>query len=178
MLRIRIAISLLLGALIFAGVAEAGTGRQEELRGSIRGTVYEDRNADGACVGSGEPVMAGVNIEFSSGDGSTTVFLQSGLDGTYGLASVGLGTWLVTARPDAGLRVTSENPRQVVLTSEQALAEGVDFCIARGSAPAGTGTLLPESGAGLAPTLALGVLAGLALISAGALLRLRQRRSS
>jgi hypothetical protein len=151
---------------------------QTEVRGSIRGTVYEDRNADGVCVGSGEPALAGINVQFVSQDGSSTVHLQSGPDGTFGLVAVGLGTWTVTAVPLTGFSVSSTNPQVVNLSAEQPDASGVDFCIIKGSGSGSGSVVLPESGASIAPPLLIAALAGISLVAAGAALEIRRRRTS
>ena len=182
---------------------EPGSGAT---KGSIRGTVYDDLNADGAC--SSEPALAGVPIKFVSDQGDT-VFLQSGANGTYGLVAAGLGTWTVTAEPGAGMIVTSQNPLQVFLGEDNTLALNVNFCIADGSAvvidvpleegtinsssssgpkgpstggPApggGPGTLfLPTAGAEVAPTLLVTGLSGASLILAGFGIEMRRRRQN
>jgi hypothetical protein len=151
---------------------------QTEVRGSISGAVYEDRNADGVCVGTGEPALAGINIQFASDDGSSTVHLQSGPDGTYGLVAAGLGTWTVTGVPLTGFSVSSTNPQVVHLSAELPDATGVDFCIIKGSGSGGGLVVLPESGASIAPPLWIAALAGISLVAAGAALEIRRRRSS
>lgn len=153
---------------------------QQTVRGSIRGTVYEDRNADGVCVGTGEPALGGINIQFVSDDGGSTVHLQSGYDGSYGLVAVGLGTWTVTAVPLTGFSVSSTNPQVVVLNEERPDATGVDFCIIKGSG-SGTDTgggsvVLPESGSGIAPRLVLIALIGMAFVAGGTAFEIRRRR--
>jgi len=150
---------------------------QQEVRGSIRGTVYEDRNADGVCVGTGEPTLAGINVQFVSDDGGSTVHLQSGPDGSYGLVAVGLGTWTVTAVPLTGFSVSSANPIVVHLNAEQPEATGVDFCIIKGSGTGGGSVVLPESGAAIAPPLAAAAAVGISLVAAGAVLEIRRRRA-
>ena len=151
---------------------------QTEVRGSIRGAVYEDRNADGVCVGTGEPALGGINVQFVSDDGSSTVHLQSGPDGTYGLVAVGLGTWTVTAVPLTGFSVSSPNPLVVHLSAEQADATGADFCIIKGSGSVGGSVVLPESGASIDPPILIAALTGISLVVAGAALEIRRRRSS
>ncbi|GMQ77515.1 MAG: hypothetical protein BMS9Abin02_0003 [Anaerolineae bacterium] len=151
---------------------------QTEVRGSIRGTVYEDRNADGVCVGTGEPALGGINVQFVSDDGGSTVHLQSGPDGTYGLVAVGLGTWTVTAIPLTGFSVSSENPQVVFISAEQPDATGVDFCIVKGSGSGGGSVVLPESGASIAPPLLIAALTGVSLVAAGAAFEIRRRLSS
>ncbi len=175
-----------------------------ETKGSIRGTVFNDQNADGVCAD--EPPLAGVPIKFVSDRGDTTVYLQSGANGTFGLVAAGLGTWTVTAEPSAGMIVTSQNPLQVFLGVDNTLALNVNFCIADGSitvapttiptSPAGpsgpsrpsgpppsqqpgTGTLfLPTAGAGIAPTLIVTGLTGASLILAGFGIELRRQRQN
>ncbi|MCA9979933.1 MAG: hypothetical protein KDD89_03855, partial [Anaerolineales bacterium] len=96
-------IYLILGvALVLLLATTAVVSAQEKNIGSIRGTVYLDRNADGVCgADQGDPIQAGVPIEFVSNDGGFTTYLQSGDNGTYGLVAAGLGTWQVSARPNA-----------------------------------------------------------------------------
>jgi hypothetical protein len=187
-----ILLSILLLALI-AGVAQAYQGEPEPepgqkegsgSRGSIRGAVYDDRNADGKCVGTGEPGLPGVSIEFVSTDGETVVFLGSGDDGTYGLVAAGLGTWTVTAKPPEGWAVTSQNPIEAFLDTDRNLILGVDFCVVKGAgasgvgAVAGTGVIvLPESGGAVSPALVAALTSGSSLVFAGAGLEWRRRRS-
>jgi hypothetical protein len=148
-------------------------------RGSIRGTVYNDQNADGIC--STEPALAGVPIKFVSSRGDTSVYLQSGANGTYGLVAAGLGTWTVTAEPGAGMIVTSKNPLQAFIDQGSNLVLGVDFCVAKGSASgssgSGTGSvILPTAGAAVAPSLVVAGLSGIGLILAGAGVEFSRRR--
>ena len=120
--------------------------------------------------------MVGIPIEFVSNDGKTTVFLQSGDDGTYGLVAAGLGTWTVSAKPSAEWVVTSKNPLEVFLGSDQLLVLGVDFCVASISTP--ITVVLPESGAAVAPLIAAAMVIGAGFVTVGAGLELRRRRSS
>lgn len=151
----------------------AGTAAAFQDRGSIRGTVYEDKNRDGKCAGTGDPVLKDIPIKFVSDDGKYTAYLQSGANGTYGLVAAGFGTWTVSAEPPSGYVVTSKSPLKVFLGSNQMLALGTDFCVAKGTA----GTVLPESGAAVAPILVLvaGIGAGMVLVGAG--LEWRKRAS-
>ena len=150
---------------------------QQEVRGSIRGTVYEDRNADGVCAGTGEPTLGGINVQFVSDDGGSTIHLQSGPDGSYGLVAVGLGTWTVTAVPLTGFSVSSINPQVVHLNAEQPEATGIDFCIIKGSGTEGGSVVLPESGASIAPPLVVAAVTGISLVAAGVVLEIRRRRT-
>lgn len=204
--KIRISLALVIVLALFASVAQAqqGTPRPTPTnvppggsgspptevegagsRGSIRGTVYDDQNADGVCAG--DPILAGVPIKFVSDRGDTTVYLQSGENGTYGLVAAGLGTWTVTAEPGAGMIVTSKNPLQAFIGEESNLVLGVDFCIAKGSASGesgsgqsgGTGTvILPTAGAAVAPSLVIAGFSGLSLILAGAGFEFSRRRNT
>lgn len=144
-------------------------------RGSIRGTVYDDKNADGSCAN--DPILAGVPIKFVSNDQQWTGYLQSGENGTYGLVAAGLGTWTVTAEPGAGMIVTSKNPLQVFIGEANRLALGVDFCVAKGTKTTGTGTvILPTAGAAVAPSFIISGLSGLGLIVLGFGMEVRRRR--
>jgi hypothetical protein len=162
----------LLLALLLSVIAS--TALAQETKGSIRGTVYHDLNADGRCVNTGEPGLAGVPIKFASD--STTVYLESGDDGTYGLVAAGLGTWTVGAEPTTGSYVTSKNPIQVYLGVDERLVLGVDFCvITTGSVP--PAVVLPESGATLAPALLIALATGLGFATTGIGLEIRRRRA-
>jgi hypothetical protein len=146
--------------------------------GSIAGTVYHDQNADGVCVGTGEPGLAGVPVDFVSDDGFT-ISLQSGSDGTYGLVAVGFGRWRVSARPGTGFTVTSQQTIEVILSAEQPVASGVDFCVVQGTVPSGGGgtPVLPESGAAISPTLVTVGVFGALFLALGSLLVYRGRRA-
>ncbi|MCI0396358.1 MAG: hypothetical protein L0332_12745 [Chloroflexi bacterium] len=149
------------------------------VRGSIRGTIYDDQNGDGKCIGTGEPVLAGIPIQFVSNDGATTVYLQSGSNGTYGLVAAGLGRWTVKAEPPAGMVVTSKSPLEALLTEEQRLVLGVDFCVAKGTArPGGLpgGAVLPVAGAAVAPSLVWSALIGAGFVATGLGLEWRRRQ--
>ena len=162
----------LLLALLLSVIA--GTAIAQGTKGSIRGTVYHDLNADGRCVNTGEPGLAGIPIKFVAD--STTVYLESGDDGTYGLVAAGLGTWTVTAEPPSGSYVTSKNPLQVYLGVDQRLVLGVDYCvITSGSAP--PAVVLPESGATVAPALLVALATGLGFATTGVVLEIKRRRA-
>jgi hypothetical protein len=189
MMRRRLSLALVSGlllALLIAGLSQAQeplptptdvaltTEQQEDgASGSIRGTVYRDANNDGLCVGTGESGLGGVPIRFSNG--SSQLYLQSGVDGTFGLVASGLGTWTVTAEPSADQGVvTSAASRTVELTEDNPLATGVDFCI--GTARASS-VVLPESGAPARPILWIALVAGVLLAGAGLFMLMRERRT-
>ncbi len=164
--------------LLVAGAVYA----QDDPGGSIRGTVYDDQNADGKCVGTGEPALSGVTVKFVTADAKNVIYLESGDDGTYGLVAAGLGTWTVTAEPSSGRVVTSNNPISVFLSAEERLVLNVDFCIAgAGTTPPTStppATVLPESGGTVAPILLAALAAGGSLVAVGAGLEIRRRRTS
>ncbi len=163
-------LTILLLILMLAGVAQAQSS------GTVRGTVYQDTNADGVCVGTGEPVLAGVSVQLATADGQTTVNLESGSDGTYGMVAAGFGTWHVTAAPGEGFTVTSQQTRSVTIGSSQPEATGADFCVAQVTTTSvETATTLPASGASAAPGLLAAVAMGVAFIMIGAGLELRRR---
>ena len=110
-----------------------GDTSDDKVRGSIRGTVYEDRNGDGKCAGTGEMGLPGVPLDLINGE--HTLAMISGNDGTYAPVAVGLGTWTVTVKPPSDWRVTSQNNREAFLSKEQLLVLGVDFCLARDAPP-------------------------------------------
>lgn len=154
LLRISILLTMLLSLTI--GIAYS----QE--RGSIRGTIREDKNGDGECAT--EPTIEGIRIEFVSNDGQTVVYLDSGSDGTYGLVAAGLGTWKVSASPTSGYVVTSQKTIEVFLGEEQQLALGVDFCVRSDTA---SPVVLPASGASASPILLLTAVLGMGLVTTG-----------
>ncbi|HID53890.1 MAG TPA: hypothetical protein EYP41_17865 [Anaerolineae bacterium] len=168
-----------------------------EIRGSIQGVVYRDVNGDGRCVNTGiagEEPVAGIPIEFVSSDEATIITATSGHDGTYGLFAAGQSYWRVTAKPEAGWIVTSENPQYVPVYPDSRGHTGIDFCVQEGagngviilpSAAAvsadGTVVLLPEAGAPQAEAnvgwmMLMGVTAvlGFIIFSAGAFLHFRR----
>ena len=141
----------------------------DEANGSIRGMVYEDKNRDGRCD-SGEPTLAGIPLQFVSNDGGTTLFLQSGENGTYGLVAAGYGTWQVSANPPAPWLVRAPNPRAVFLGSEEPVATGINFCLTTNTAVSNPSNiiLLPTAGASASNTLFLAaLLLGTSFILAG-----------
>ncbi len=141
--------------------------------GSIRGTLYEDTNADGKC-GAGDPLLTGIPIQFVSNDGQTTLYLQSGADGTYGLVAAGYGTWQVTADPPAPWVVTSEKTIRAFVGSEQRVALNVNFCLST-IEKVQTNVVLPRAGSADNPVwFVLAAVAGLALLGAGSAVRREQ----
>jgi hypothetical protein len=149
---------------------------QTTVKGAIRGTIYQDTNADGVC-GDGDPTLASIPIDFAP-DGGQTISLISGADGTYGLASVTLGTWRVTAKPAEGSVTTSQATITVVLSTEQPVAENVNFCLAQSTSGSTPPTTLPESGASAPPMLLIAAVLGVALLLAGTGLIVRDQRAA
>jgi hypothetical protein len=173
----KISLSLLAIALVLVILPVLPAGAQTNT-GSIRGIVYNDLNGDGFCVGTGEPGQSGVPVEFIYTGSGTTLPLMSGVDGSYGVVSITLGTWQVTVKPGTDWRVTSQQTREVTLTSTQPTVSGVDFCITQ-VPTSGGGTsppVLPESGADVAPALIAASAMGAILLALGAGLILNSRR--
>lgn len=152
--------------------------------GTVRGFVYIDVNGDGNCVNTGvagETAIKGVAIEFVSSDKEHVITNTSAENGAYELAGAGLSYWQVTAKPDAAWVVTSVNPQSALVSADNLVAAGVNFCVAKAGtavypivAPV-SATLaeetyfLPASGAPAtapAPTLWL-LLIGLSFIAIG-----------
>jgi hypothetical protein len=170
-MRKRVWISLLLVVvMLLVGV----TAALAQENGAIRGTIYQDGNADGVC-GTGDKTISGVPVKFTH-SGGYNVTLTSGADGTYGLAGVTVGSWTVQVQPLTGWRATSENPLAVNLTAGVSSVGGVNFCLAQGSSS--TPTALPASGAGVPPTLLVTAAAGVLLLVAGLGLIFRERRAA
>ena len=172
----RSVLSLLLIVVLLASVGVVGAQDQPP-DGTIRGTVYQDLNANGSCATDEEPVLAGVTIEFVSDRGESAV-LASGTDGKYELVTVASGTWNVTAKPGQGRSVTSTNPHVVVITLDQPVTSGADFCVANvsGTAPGGAVVVLPESGSAVSSLLLTAIVAGSLLVLAGLGLEVQRRR--
>jgi hypothetical protein len=176
-MRQKVFVSLLLVLLIIMvsslSIASAQTS------GAIRGTVYKDLDANGVCVGTGDPVQSGIPVEFVSADGNALV-LNSGDDGSYGLVAAGLGTWQVTVKPGTGWMVTSEQTRQVTISTTNPAANNVDFCVAQVTASTETAgaVVLPASGALISPSLLIVGVTGLVFLAAGAVLLLKGRRAT
>ncbi len=168
-------------------------GGDTTLRGTMQGQVYLDVNGDGVCVNSGvegEVAVAGIPVEFVSSDEATIITVTSGEDGGFGLFAAGQSYWRVTAKPETGWVVTSENPLYVPVYPETLSHVGVDFCVAEGTAANGvvvlssgqtfvaTGSaaegtiLLPEAGgnpelglaSGVGVELDMGILVGITAV--------------
>lgn len=186
----KLRITLLLGLLLllFGRVAQAQdptprptptndpriTVVQEEPRGTIRGAVYQDVNADGQCVGTGvagESPLVGVPVEFVSSDRQTVITLYTGSDGTFGLAGAGFSYWGVTARPGSEWVVTSERTQYVPIFADSLVATGVNFCLQQAAQAI---VVLPASGRAASSALWLTALLGLGLIVVGVALKWRR----
>jgi hypothetical protein len=181
-MRKRLWLTVLLVVLLLAvGVTAV---QAQESNGAIRGTLYNDTNADGVC-GESDPTISGVPVTFTH-SGGHTITLTSGNDGTYGLAGVSIGTWNVAAQPLQGWRTTSQTPVIITLTETNNTAGNINFCLAQVTvtqpiAPTPTPvppTTLPESGAEAPPTLLVAAIAGAILLFAGMALIVLDRRAT
>jgi hypothetical protein len=175
--------------LVITGTAAAFA---QSSGGAILGTVYNDQNADGVCVGTGEPGLPGMVVEFVNQEAAIQTALQTNENGSYGYTAAGFGTWNVTVKPAQGWRSTAQTTRQIALTSTQPVAAGVDFCITQDAStstpaapsatavPGGSGgaVTLPESGAPIAPALLIATLIGIGLLVIGGGLYFYSRRAS
>jgi hypothetical protein len=173
----KLSLSLLAIALVLI-ISPALPANAQTNTGSIRGTVYNDLNGDGFCVGTGEPGQSGIPVVFVYTVSGTKLPLMTGVDGSYGIVSITLGTWQVTVTPGTGWTVTSQQTQQVILTDTQPTVSGVDFCITQAPASGG-GTsppVLPESGADVAPALIAVSALGAFLLVFGAGFILNSRR--
>jgi hypothetical protein len=175
--------------LVITGTAAAFA---QSSGGAILGTVYNDLDANGVCVGTGEPGLTGMVVEFVNTEAAIQTAIQTNENGSYGYTSAGFGTWNVTVKPPQGWRTTAQPTRQVILTSTQPVASGVDFCITQDAStstpaaplatavPGGSGgaVTLPESGAPIAPALLIATVIGIGLLAIGAGLFFYSRRAS
>jgi hypothetical protein len=165
-------------ALILSLAAAVATAQDEEsdnrVYSTIRGTVRADPNGDGICS-DGTPLV-GIPINFVSYDKTENLFLQTGDDGSYGLAAVGYGTWSVTAMPGEDYVVTSQKTLQANVFPDTPVVLGIDFCVRKTD---GGTTLLPQSGAAKAAgapwILTVAGILGLGLVVAGGGLEVRRR---
>ena len=188
--KVWIILALIVLMLVISGTAAAFA---QSSGGAILGTVYNDLNADGVCVGTGEPGLPGMVVEFANVEAAIQTALQTNENGSYGYTAAGFGTWNVTVKPSQGWRSSAQTTRQVALTSTQPVASGVDFCITQdassggseGSGETGGGdtgssgaVTLPESGAPIAPALLIAVVLGFGLLAVGAGLFFYSRRAS
>ncbi len=141
---------------------------------SIRGMVREDKDGDGKCDDGA--IVPNVPIEFTSNDGQWTHVLYTGSDGTYGLVSVGYGTWKVEAKPPAEWVVTSAKTLNPVISEAQHVALNVNFCVRKTGAVAGGGTtVLPQSGAAAPAGILISVATGVMFVAVGLVLEGRRR---
>lgn len=177
-MRQKVIVSLLV-VLLLTMVASLSIVFAQTTSGVIRGTVNKDLDANGVCVGTGEPGQSGIPVELVTADGSTLV-LNTGDDGTYGLVAAGLGTWQVTVKPATGWHVTSDQTRQVTISTNNPEANNVDFCVAQvtASTEASGAAVLPASGALISPFLLIVGVTGLVFLAAGAVLLLKGRRAT
>lgn len=182
----RVVIGLLATLILLSFVGVIGVGAQAA-SGTIRGTVFDDLNSNGACVGTGEPGLAGIPVEFVH-ESNAKIVVQSTSNGTYSLVGIGFGTWQVTVQPGSGFVATSQQSFSVTLSSDQPEVTGIDFCVGRvtvtptaTSAPTATPTsassLMPESGSGAPPTLLIVGAIGIALFALGAGIEAWRRRA-
>lgn len=177
-MRRKITIVLFLGVLVLMLAPVLSVSAQGN-EGSIRGTVINDLNADGQCLGTGEPGQSNVPVEFMYLASGTTVPLVTGVDGSYGIVNITLGTWQITVKPGDGWVVTSQQVKQVTLTEAQPVVTGIDFCITQVPVSGGGTTpppTLPESGAAIAPILLVAIAAGGLMLLLGAGLVIANRR--
>jgi hypothetical protein len=184
----RVLIGLLAALILLSLIGVVGAQAQTD-SGTIRGTVFDDLNSDGACVGTGEPGLAGIPIEFIH-ESNAKIVVQSTSNGTYSLVGVGFGTWQVTVVPGSGFVATSQQSFSVTLTSENPEVTGIDFCVGRVSVsptatattgptatPTAASSLMPESGASAPPTLLIVGAIGIALFALGAGIEAWRRRA-
>lgn len=164
-------ILVLLGLVLWMIVPKA---LADDIYKTIRGSVREDKDGDGKC--SDGATITGVPIEFISNNGQWSHVLYTGDDGTYGLAAVGDGTWTVTAKPAADWVVTSAKSLKPVVSNEQPVVLNVSFCVRKASAVASSGTtILPQSGAGMSTSVALGLTTGAMFLLTGLVMEGRRR---
>lgn len=160
----------LVSLLIIPSLAMAQSG----VFTSIRGIVREDKDGNGKCDDGA--IVPNVPIEFTSNDGQWTHVLYTGSDGTYGLVSVGYGTWTVQAKPAAEWVVTSAKTLNPFIGEEQPIALNVNFCVRKTSAVAGGGsTILPQSGAAAPTGIIVSVITGVMFVAVGVGLEGRRR---
>ncbi len=146
------------------------TSFAQDQSGVIRGRIYRDLNANGLCVNEGEPrVAANIPLELVSDDANELTRITSAADGTYSYTTDALGLWRVTVVPGQGWRITSQQTREVVLSTDNPEQSNIDFCIVEISqSSGGGGTTLPESGIAISPPLLILAATGFSFIAVGA----------
>jgi hypothetical protein len=175
--------------MMLIGIAPAVIA--QDAGGAILGTVYHDLDGDGACIGTSEPAIEGIVVEFVNVESAIQTALATNEDGSFSYVSAGFGTWNISIRPPAGWIVTGEQSQQIALTPSQPVITNLDFCVTERaatvnvSAPiesaessvAPTAVTLPESGAPVAPDLLIGGVMGIGFMLIGAGLIAYNRRS-
>lgn len=163
----------------------------QDAGGAILGTVFHDLDGDGACVGTSEPAVEGIVVEFVNAESAIQTALATNEDGSFSYVSAGFGTWNVSIRPSAGWIVTAEQSQQIALTPSQPVITNLDFCVTEGTATVNSqapvektntkvsisAVTLPESGAPVAPQLLIAAFTGIGFMLIGAGLIAYNRRS-
>lgn len=147
----------------------------ENVSGTISGVVFNDVDANAVCRDTGESGAAGIPLQLINLDDNTTINLTSDGGGFYELINANGGTWQVTVNPGSAWRVTSQQTRQVIISTDNPESGQNDFCIVQVSAAATPQPVLPESGAPLSPSLLTAALLGILLLAAGVGLFVRAR---
>lgn len=147
----------------------------ENVSGTISGVVFNDVDANAVCRDTGEAGAAGIPLQLINLDDNTTINLTSDGGGFYELINANGGTWQVTVNPGSAWRVTSQQTRQVIISTDNPDSGQNDFCIVQVSAAATPQPVLPESGAPLSPSLLTAALLGILLLAAGVGLFVRAR---
>jgi hypothetical protein len=75
--------------------------------GSVGGTVYVDKNGDGA-QGPGEPGLSGTQVDLVDAVGVTVATTSTGSDGGYQFTDVDPGTYTVVVTPPTGTTVSTD----------------------------------------------------------------------
>ncbi len=157
------------------GVAFCIVRETQNVSGTISGVVFNDVDANAVCRDTGESGAAGIPLQLVNLADNQTINLTSDGGGFYELTNANAGTWQVTVNPGSAWRVTSQQTRQVVISSDSPDSGQNDFCIVQVSGSGGSQPVLPESGAPLAPNLIAAALLGILLFGAGAALFVRAR---
>jgi hypothetical protein len=162
--------------VVFCIQRESSQAPAAQANGSISGFVYNDVDENGVCTSADSQGQPGIPVQLIHNASNSTFTVTSGSAGAYSYGAAELGSWQVTVNPGSGWRVTSQQTRQVQLTTTDPAVNSVDFCIVRVPDSGGGGqTVLPESGAPIAPGLLLTALLGLLSLLAGGLILVRTR---
>ena len=147
-------------ATVTAGPSPTPTGSPSATSslGTIRGTVFEDRDGNG-LRGAGEPGLAGATVTLATVSGATVGTRHTGADGSYAFTGLTSGTYRLAETNPSG--ATSTTLDQVLLPVSSGDVLVFDFgdrflgSITSTNTPAGTATFTLTPSVTRTPSLTL-----------------------